>query len=352
MKYTLIILIIIFLLGIIGAFIFFLAQGGVSGGGGSYSSDGMILYSEDKGDSWKFIENFKGGEVAKFVIGKKEPNFLYAGTVGKGFWIGDMKDKIWSQASMVERGNMRVYDIDEDPFDDYQSLYLAVFQGGRGRLLRYNPTEGSFEELYFTPLERYGVFGVSINRLNAKIIWLVSSDGGFYESRDRGRTWRIIKRFDEGLLGLTDDKSRPGHLWVTTSRGRILETFDAGRSWFDRSVGSDAIRGPDDIKQLFFDDKTGVLYLASVQGLFRSVNGGAGWEDLAVLVPSEDLPVSAIAVDPKDYRRIYAASGRQIYISEDGGFSWRGSDLRINRDTSWIAINPGDTNIVYLGLSK
>lgn len=61
------------------------------------------------------------------------------------------------------------------------------------------------------------------------------------------------------------------------------------------------------------------FYVAAVEGLFRSVDGGEKWERL----PVPTVPVSAVVASP-DETQLYAGTmPARMYTSDDGGDSWR-----------------------------
>jgi photosystem II stability/assembly factor-like uncharacterized protein len=79
-----------------------------------------------------------------------------------------------------------------------------------------------------------------------------------------------------------------------------------------------------------------VLYLGTSDGaIFTSRNAGADWEQRGVVSENQDAVVTAIIVDPRKSARLYAATwtrevggeGGGVFLSDDGGKSWRGSGL-------------------------
>ena len=80
----------------------------------------------------------------------------------------------------------------------------------------------------------------------------------------------------------------------------------------------------------------GVLYLGTVDGaIFKSHDSGADWEPLGVAGESQNAVATAIIVDPRDSARLYAATwtreaageGGGVFLSSDGGVTWRDSGL-------------------------
>jgi photosystem II stability/assembly factor-like uncharacterized protein len=79
-----------------------------------------------------------------------------------------------------------------------------------------------------------------------------------------------------------------------------------------------------------------VLYLGTTDGaIFVSHDAGAGWEQLGSVGKNQNAVVTAIIVDPRDSARLYAATwtreaageGGGIFLSSDGGVTWRNSGV-------------------------
>jgi photosystem II stability/assembly factor-like uncharacterized protein len=79
-----------------------------------------------------------------------------------------------------------------------------------------------------------------------------------------------------------------------------------------------------------------VLYMGTTDSaIFVSRDGGADWEQVGVAGESQNAVVTAIIVDPRDSGRLYAATwtresageGGGVFLSNDGGVTWRDSGL-------------------------
>ena len=100
------------------------------------------------------------------------------------------------------------------------------------------------------------------------------------------------------------------------------------------------------------------VYAASCSGgLWKTVNGGVNWKP--IFENQAVLSIGAIAIDPKNPDVIWVGTGEAnarnsvsfgngVYKSLDGGKSWRHMGLPDSRSISRVAINPLNTNIVYV----
>lgn len=343
MKYALIVILTVLII-IIVVLVIGLMMGNRSFSGGAKAG---ILFSKNGGEHWSFSEETYKIEVETMKIDPDSGDIL-AGTKENGIWKKEVAEGGWREMNFPILKGARVFDVEK--YGNSRVLLAAVFSGKMGRILRLE--NGDAQELYFTPLPQYAIFGLATHPFNSRILWAVSSDGGFYESRDHGESWRAAFRFNEGLVGLVDNPYLAGRLWVITSKGKIYGTWDAGKSWKNLSGGFEKISGADKIETLFLDKKTGILYLGFERGLLRSYDGGISWQEVFLPLPAGVFSVTAVTVDPNNSAKIFVAAGNQIYISEDSGFAWRGAVLPVKRLVSAIVIDPKNSDNIYIGLKK
>jgi len=93
------------------------------------------------------------------------------------------------------------------------------------------------------------------------------------------------------------------------------------------------------------------IFIATLEGLYRSQDSGATWEQLRRGLMNEK--VRAIAINPKDPSIIYAGTVKGIFKSEDGGDNWTDwfeeSSGLSHVDISDLAINPQNPDVIFAG---
>jgi photosystem II stability/assembly factor-like uncharacterized protein len=205
------------------------------------------------------------------------------------------------------------------------------------------------------------------------LVWLwvapgvkVSRAQQYPESTYQEMRWRMIGPTRGGRTRAS--AGVPGQanvFYVGAVNGGVWKTDDSGRTWtpiFDdqpsQAVGAIAV-APSDPKIIYVSSGEGLARpdLAVGDGMYKSVDAGKTWTHLG-LRNSQGIP--ALAVDPRDPNRIFAAvlghpyganEERGIYLSTDGGQNWQkvlsksenvgGSDVEID------ASNP---DVVYAAL--
>jgi len=129
---------------------------------------------------------------------------------------------------------------------------------------------------------------------------------------------------------------------ATYEPGGLYRSSDGGVSWESRGKGLEGVT----VLSLALDPGDGqTLYAGTVYGGYRSTDGGKTWEHMTSL-PRAYIYALAIA---SDRHAVYAGTeGQGVYISHDGGLSWRGSGPAGLSILS-LAVAPAGT--VYAGTS-
>lgn len=207
-------------------------------------------------------------------------------------------------------------------------------------------------------------------------VWSLGRDGdrllagtkpaALWESRDGGVVW-------SKMTGLTDQEGAEawapgaaglvlhsilcggqGRLWVGISSAGAFASEDGGGSWqrqgrrsnrpgpagaLDRFWGDEEIRAEDEIfscvHNMAFGATEGLIYMQNHQGVYRSRDGGAIWEEITEGLPSTfGFPVAAHPRDPgtlwvfplngDSQGRFPVGARALVWKSVDGGESWQG----------------------------
>ena len=304
------------------------------------AGEGGVLISEN-GGAFVPIASLGGLEVHTIAF-SRNPEVVYLGAKYYGLWVSQNGGKKFAPAKdKLLKNTVDVYDIEEAMNGD---LYLAAYRDDRGSVI-YATAGKAPAETYFSPIARFGVFGVASE--NTRTVSFISSDGGYYRSVNAGKSWEVRSRNKEGLLKLR--QAPGGTVWTVTSENKILRSSDAGKTWTDASITKKGSRAP--IRDLSFDPRTGTL-LASSDKLYRSTDGGTTWQSLNLIVPANSVAIDAAAVHPTSSNVIFAASGNVLYKSIDAGESWSITTLPTTRTVRVIAINPRNPETVLIGTAK
>src|SRR4029077_3692316 len=130
-----------------------------------------------------------------------------------------------------------------------------------------------------------------------------STSRGLYRSTDRGRTWQPLTEgvpsHQPGLwpsFEILVDPDQPGLVWAAqkTFGFALLKSEDGGDHW--QTVAGAGIPESAVVESLVKPPVSGVLYVSTTLGIYRSDDGGDTW------LPWNGglvVPVDRLAVDPR-----------------------------------------------------
>ena len=179
--------------------------------------------------------------------------------------------------------------------------------------------------------------------------------------------WRMIGPFRGGRTrAAAGVPSQPNVFYIGAVNGGVWKSDDYGRTWnpiFDhestQSIGAIAVAASD----------PNIVYVSSGEGLhrpdlsvgngiYKSTDAGKTWTHLPGLTDGQQIP--ALAVDPRDPNRVFAAvlghpygpsEERGIYRSTDGGRTWQKVISKDeNTGGSYVEIDPSNPDVVYASM--
>lgn len=167
--------------------------------------------------------------------------------------------------------------------------------------------------------------------------------------------------FDQAVRHVQIHPKDPSHIYVTVEGQGILKTTDGGTSWqkliFKKPEGAEPLSPfvialhPTNVQILY--GTAGVLPISGLLPI-KSNDGGESWEEIWQGLGLDDLWdrafFRAIAIDPNVPETIYLgdSSGPPvmgIYVSRDGGRSWKFVDAWEGNGASFFAISPVDSTV-------
>jgi len=322
-------------------------------------TDGGVFLSNDRGNTWTFIQNLPVGQFYHVAYDTKEPYNVYGGLQDNGTWVGPSQ---WYGG--VSNGDWRaLYGGDgfwaqPDPTDSFRSVYAEAQGGEAGRVdvktgltVNIQPTQTDKEDKlrwnWNTP--------IYLGANNPHNLYM--SCQYLYKSTDQGHTWMRIspdlttndksKQKQEESGGLSADNTAAenyctiftvaespldqNYIFCGTDDGNLQITTDAGKTWTNTSeaiwkCGIPKHAWISSIEPSLYDKK--VIYATVENHMYGDFN--------TYLIKSTDLGKTWTRIESKEFTGwahkikedivnkdlLFLGTDRGLFCSIDGGADW------------------------------
>ena len=152
------------------------------------------------------------------------------------------------------------------------------------------------------------VRSILIHPTITNIMWCGGVDGGVWKSTNSGASWFPLNDFMANLAvaSMAMDPSNANVLYAGTGEGFF---------------NGDSVRGA---------------------GIFKSIDGGTTWFQLASTATSSFNYVNRIALDPNNGQNLLAATRTGVYLSSNGGTNW---SFILGTEMLDVAFHPSDSTM-------
>jgi photosystem II stability/assembly factor-like uncharacterized protein len=277
-------------------------------------NDGGIYKSMNGGLSWMDINNDL--EITQFYaigIDHQKDNINYGGTQDNGT-VGKIDNGFWSAIGGGDGFRTFVHP------DNSNLVYGEYYYG--------NMYEVNFE----TGRARNFVSGISSGDQGAWCSPFIpdhDNPGLFYHGRRAiyayyysGNWYRLTDYYDNTFSTIGVSRADYAHLYAGNSDGTFIYSSSMGEEWEDQTRNGLINRFVTDIETSY--ENPAVAYVTySGYGnphVFMTTNNGQEWFDISKNLP--DVPVSAIAVNPRDDDNLYVATDIGVFTTYDNGEVW------------------------------
>jgi hypothetical protein len=129
----------------------------------------------------------------------------------------------------------------------------------------------------------------------------------------------------------------------------VFRSTDHGRSWTLSAAGLPGFA----TALAAHPSQAETVYAGTIQGVFVSHDRAQTWQPTGLRFDPPpftfSFEVRAIAIDPSDPARMYAGTWEGLYVSADGGATWQRVESRLFRDVTVSQIAVASTGAVYVG---
>ena len=348
---------------------------------------GGVFKTTDGGESWDLVNSgLPAGGIVALAINPQDPAMIYAiaqGNFGEktgGVYKSTDGGTSWTAVNAGLDSNAYYVSILAIDPSNPDMVYVSGYDTGL-----YQSTNGGANWSpagYGMTAPGYGrtadtVIALPFDPRDSNIVYAGTSAGTF-KSRDRGASWSAVRSRQTSdasgplvVSALAVDPQNPDTVYAIEANSAVFKSADAGASW--TAVYSEPA-APTGLTVLRIDPQNPqTMYAGTPVGIYKATDGGSSWAPVNSGVPSDgngQLMISTLAIDPQSPSTIYAiyvgtsaytggfCCGGGIVKSTDGGANWsilntalQGSDnyCDCDQETSGLAIDPQNPNIVYVG---
>jgi photosystem II stability/assembly factor-like uncharacterized protein len=353
-------------------------------------NDGGVFFSNDRGGSWRFVENLALSQFYHISVDDAVPFNVYGGLQDNGSWMGP--SQVWEMSSFAGPNVMNHHWKTIGFGDGFAALAdptepgtgYSMSQGGS--LVRFDLATGEWAGIRppapdsATELRFNWNAGIALDPFDPATVYYGSQF--VHRSPDRGETWQIIspdlttndpeKQHQEESGGLTLDVTAAenhttiltiapspverGVIWVGTDDGNVQLTRNGGQEW-ENVVSNipdvpeatwvphvEASRHDAGTAYVVFDNHRRGDWTTYV---YRTTDYGRNWSALS---PEQvDGYVHVIEEDPVEPNLLFLGSEFGLYFSLDGGESWRKwthGGYPAGAPTRALVVHPRDHDLV------
>lgn len=164
-----------------------------------------------------------------------------------------------------------------------------------------------------TPIRTVAIVGGG-----GEVYYALAQGFGLLASNDKGITWSAVDgNLPDDVTSLAAHSTQPETLYAYSPTTGIYRSKDAGTGWQLMD------KGPDDIDQLIHTNmagsmESGWLYAATAKGVLFSMDCFCLWREAVGI----DAAATAVVVNPDLPEELFAAAGKELFRSENGGQEW------------------------------
>ncbi len=314
----------------------------------------------DDGAGWTLLGE-EGEYSNEIEIDPLDPNrLIIAGWVDSGIRWSDDRGETWQAWGRDDLTDVDIYSL--VAFERPGCVTGIVAGSGHVGFHRYDPDLDRWEpsssgiaEMFIVELAAFeadrSILYACVDRMSP----LRSDDGGFSWTMHPGNdAWGRRLDTDGISPGIAIHPTDPDVVYFSTeSPFALFKTLDGGVTWTPLEEGLHPIGEYGRVRGIAINPQhPDTVYVSSNQGVFKSTDGGASWEQ-----KNDGMTLTwlwKVAVDPVNTETIYSTSVSPTYVykSIDGAESWTNmSDgiTGITEGTS-IVIDRDSPQTLYLAL--
>jgi photosystem II stability/assembly factor-like uncharacterized protein len=236
------------------------------------ASGNGVIKTEDGGESWRLMTDWRITEVLDVRIDRVETENVYIATAYGAFRSSDGGWTWTEQNEGLLQTFLNVIRVDtENP--------EIIYAGGESGLYRSADRAGTWEHIGFTHMP---VRAIAQSRTSPDVLFVGTEDDGIFRSNDRGKTWeRLRNGLRHGTFyTISLDPTNDAVIYAGGYETGVYKSADGGNSWRRFTAGLTDLNVP---AVAVHPTQNDIVFAGTNGGgLFRSVNGGRTWEKVGL----------------------------------------------------------------------
>lgn len=318
--------------------------------GGQQAATAGVLRTANGGADWQFSNtirdselNLSGTNISWFKFKPGSSEVLYASSYNNGLFISEDGGQSWRQIL----SEFYAYDFVFDTFNS-DTLYVAGTAGNRGRVLVTKDGGKSWQEIFSE-----GTLGNAVRTIATgagQQLYIGLENGNIVLSNDAGMNWQLVENLETRINHI---RLVGGTLYVLGQKKGLFRSTDNGQNFVNLThpQGQDrdtsVFQGVGNYNQIYMSPVS--IYLATNNGLYRSLDQGVSWTKLVLPLQDTDPNILTVAAAPLNDNIVYTAAGPTIYKSMDGGQSWQVQNSHTPARITAFLVHPENPQLVYAG---
>jgi uncharacterized protein (TIGR03437 family) len=327
---------------------------------------GGVYRSADSGDNWQISsDGMFGTDIRALAIDPQDSSNILAGGFGAGIFRTEDGGDLWEEAreglltvqprslAFAPQNPQIVYTGGVDPFGQADGSLFRSTNGGRD---------------WVSLATGLSFFSIAVDPLSADTFY-IGTTAGVLRSTDGGMNFTPRNDVEDQpnnalqFWTITDLAIDPSNRNVIYAIGntpdfitgftffQFFKSTNAGENWRPTGLTFTPLTAiavdPTDTRR---------IYLGSQTGIFRNQDGveNDGFEPISAGLPGDGaVSVTSLAVDGQDNAAVYAATSAGVYKSTDRGGSWALADTGLEVTLARIIRDdPMNAGVLYTGTTN
>ncbi len=344
----------------------FIFAGSILAGCGNKDASSAESFIASVDDGRTFEPRMNAGEksiagisVLSMAQSVQNPKTIYIGSQKNGIFVTHDGGEQWQSIVFPPQ---KVYGIVVDAHNESIIYASGIFEGF-ARIYKTEDAGENWDEVYTEPTKSAVITAMVADPAQPRTLYVGMSTGVIIKTTDGGESWANIHRARGPVTQIVFDVADTQTVYFGIRERGLLKTRNGGVDIIDFTknvAGSNAnatspvarsTRRSTRVYSLVTDPRqSGVVYVGTDRGIYRSSDYGTTWTELDIIESSEKLPVRVIAINPHNTQELVYSVARTLYRSSKNMTEWTPVQISSSRVASVIQYDAVDEGVIYIGL--